>query len=152
MNLPKTLGLLILFGGVCAAQKAQEAIPILETPSNLPRSGYLQPQQPTVSISRNVIPKDAQKIGPRIYLWADPQGVRWVYEETSLGVTKMELMAITVSLKDEHTVVFAQPSPFGMKHLEKDTSELTAVEQKLYDDFLKTQQKPADKTDETNKR
>jgi hypothetical protein len=152
MNLPKALALLTLFGGVCAAQKAQEAIPILETPSNLPRSGYVQPQQPTVSIIRNVIPKDAIKIAPKVYLWSDPLGVRWIYEETSLGVAKMELIPITLSLKNDHTVVFEQPSPFGLAHVEKDTADLSPVERRLYDEYMEKQQKKADKTDKTDKR
>jgi hypothetical protein len=127
-----------------------EAQPI-QVPPTLPPPGVIQPHQQTVSIVKNVIPKDAIKIGPKVYLWSDPLGVRWIYEETTLGVAKMELIPITLSLKDEHTVVFEQPSPFGMAHIEKDTADLSPVERRLYDEYMEKQKKPADRTDKTDK-
>jgi hypothetical protein len=91
------------------------------------------------------VPKDAERIAPNTYRWADAKGKNWVFRETPFGVVKMEesqyqspnqaaSQPVELRVKEEGDMVhFERPSPFGepVKWTKK-KADLTADEQAAY--------------------
>jgi len=91
------------------------------------------------------VPKNAERIAPNTYRWADAKGKTWIFRETPFGVVKIEesqyqspdqaaAQPVELRVKEEGDVIhFERPTPFGepVKWTKK-KSDLSADEQTAY--------------------
>ena len=95
------------------------------------------PKPARVTIEANVIPGDAVKVAPGLYLWTDAKGARWLFQKIEgYGIARMELQPVIVSEKGD-IVSFSQLTPFGVMRSERKKTDLNETERRIYDEYLK---------------
>lgn len=90
------------------------------------------------------IPKEAKQIEPYTWRHTDRQGQNWIYRKTPFGVVRYPEPASgpkpdeaipegMTGIEDGDLIRFERPTPFGMHRWTRKKSELTELEQKVWE-------------------
>jgi hypothetical protein len=102
------------------------------------------PARPAPPAAGTAIPKEAKQIEPYTWRHTDRQGQNWIYRKTPFGVVRYpepasadkpaEVIPEGMSAVEEGDLVrFERPSPFGKYRWTRKKSELTELEQKVWE-------------------
>jgi hypothetical protein len=95
------------------------------------------------------LPAGVRETAPGTYSYTDPQGKKWIYRKTPFGLARVpdetkpptrdeqqtteKVIAQTHAVADGDSIRFERPGPFGVYRWTKKKTDLTEVEQAVWD-------------------
>jgi hypothetical protein len=109
-------------------------------------AGAAEPR--TSGSGKLTVPKGAVESEPGTFHFVDAQGKKWIYRQTPFGIARLEdapeSKPVTVpdpaagakAVADGDTIRFERPGPFGTYRWQKNRSELSEMEQAIWNQQL----------------
>jgi len=102
------------------------------------------PARPAQPAGPTSIPKEAKQIEPHTWRYTDSQGKTWIYRKTPFGVVRYiepvseakaeeEIPKGMTAVEEGDSIRFERPTPFGKHRWTRKKTELTELEQKVWE-------------------
>lgn len=88
----------------------------------------------TLAAAGWTVPSGAVQAADGSFRYTDAQGMQWIYRRTPFGIARAQDMAATAIKATEagDAIRFERPTPFGTFKWERRKTELTEIEQRVW--------------------